>query len=94
MSFLGPCKGPIEFFIQGTLQGPEFSGKGDSWITFERVDRLALYGGGTFDGIAKYGSSLSDGCNGKFCTNLPIVSYILLVFKALKFNSFYILHYF
>ena len=53
VTFLGPCKGAIEFNLQGTLQAPSdvasFNGK-DGWVAFERIDGLTVLGGGVFDG--------------------------------------------
>ncbi|KAL4599499.1 hypothetical protein ACB092_11G131500 [Castanea dentata] len=49
---LGPCKGAIEFNLQGTLEAPSddasFKGK-DFWISFEHIDSLTVSGGGVFD---------------------------------------------
>ncbi|KAK9993117.1 hypothetical protein SO802_022820 [Lithocarpus litseifolius] len=48
-----PCKGAIEFNLQGTPQTPSevasFNGK-DGWVIFERIDGLTVSGGGVFDG--------------------------------------------
>ncbi|KAM4109557.1 hypothetical protein ACB094_03G127600 [Castanea mollissima] len=53
VTLLGPCKGAIEFNLQGTLQAPSdlasFNGK-DFWVSFERIDSLTVSGGGVFDG--------------------------------------------
>ena len=53
VTLLGPCKGTIEFNLQGTLQAPldvvSFKGK-DGWVAFERIDGLTVSGGGVFDG--------------------------------------------
>ncbi|KAM3688751.1 hypothetical protein ACB098_10G177800 [Castanea mollissima] len=53
VTFLGPCKGAIEFNLQGTLEAPSddasFKGK-DFWVSFERIDSLTVSGGGIFDG--------------------------------------------
>ncbi|KAK4596977.1 hypothetical protein RGQ29_014846 [Quercus rubra] len=49
VTFLGPCKGAIEFNLQGTLQAPSdvasFNGK-DGWVAFEHIDGLTVLGGG------------------------------------------------
>ncbi|KAM4120229.1 hypothetical protein ACJW30_03G116100 [Castanea mollissima] len=53
VTLLGPCKGAIEFNLQGTLQAPSdlasFNGK-DFWVSFERIVSLTVSGGGVFDG--------------------------------------------
>ncbi|KAL4638693.1 hypothetical protein ACB092_03G164400 [Castanea dentata] len=53
VTLLGPCKGAIEFNLQGTLQTPSnfasFNGK-DFWVSFERIDSLIVSSGGVFDG--------------------------------------------
>ncbi|KAK7850044.1 exopolygalacturonase, partial [Quercus suber] len=49
VTLLGPCKGAIEFNLQGTLQAPldvaSLNGK-DGWVVFERIDGLTVSGGG------------------------------------------------
>ncbi|KAM3753714.1 hypothetical protein ACB098_03G112800 [Castanea mollissima] len=46
VTLLGPCKGAIEFNLQGTLQAPSdlasFNGK-DFWVSFERIDSLTVF---------------------------------------------------
>ena len=53
VTLLGPCKGAIEFNLQGTLEAPSdvasFKGK-DFWVTFQHIDSLTVSGGGVFDG--------------------------------------------
>nr|POE97833.1 polygalacturonase [Quercus suber] len=53
VTLLGPCKGAIEFHLQGTLQAPSdlssFNGK-DFWVSFQRINGLTVSGGGIFDG--------------------------------------------
>ncbi|CAL5342323.1 unnamed protein product [Camellia sinensis] len=48
----GPCKGPIELQIQGTLKAPDDPGqfKQAGWLTIQRVDQFTLSGTGTLDG--------------------------------------------
>ncbi|PRQ26249.1 putative polygalacturonase [Rosa chinensis] len=49
--FEGPCKAPIQFQLQGTLQAPkDRSQLDDFWISFNNIDMLTLSGGGTIDG--------------------------------------------
>ncbi|XP_050281109.1 exopolygalacturonase-like [Quercus robur] len=53
VTLLGPCKGAIEFNLQGTLEAPSdvasFKGK-DFWVSFQHIDSLTMSGGGIFDG--------------------------------------------
>jgi len=51
-SLQGPCKGPIEIRLDGTLKAPANPRqlKGDGWITIGRVDGFTLSGSGTLDG--------------------------------------------
>ncbi|PRQ16537.1 putative polygalacturonase [Rosa chinensis] len=50
-TFEGPCKAPIQFQLQGTLQAPKDRSQLDvSWVQFKNLDMLTLSGGGTFDG--------------------------------------------
>ncbi|PON77123.1 Glycoside hydrolase [Trema orientale] len=70
----GPCKAPIEFNLQGTLQAPAvgaaFKGR-DTWVAFEYVDSLTISGGGTFDGQGE--SAWGKKCaKNQYCGNLPI----------------------
>ena len=75
-TFLGPCKAPIEFQLVGTLQAPSSASgfkDGDGWVTFERIDKLTVYGGGVFDGNGK--ASWGKHCTRlSYCSKLPIVS--------------------
>lgn len=49
--FEGPCKAPIQFQLQGTLQAPKDRIQlDDSWVYFKTINMLTLSGGGTFDG--------------------------------------------
>ncbi|CAI0376035.1 unnamed protein product [Linum tenue] len=67
VEFKGPCKGPITFQVDGTLQAPT-SPDGDSWITFCSFENLAVTGTGTFDGMgsAIYGKQKSKAVNLRF----------------------------
>ncbi|KAG7984898.1 hypothetical protein I3843_04G183800 [Carya illinoinensis] len=51
----GPCNGPIELKVGGTLQalGDLSFFKWGSWVSFEHVDQLTWSGNGTFDGQGK-----------------------------------------
>ncbi|ESQ35087.1 hypothetical protein EUTSA_v10009641mg [Eutrema salsugineum] len=52
VSFKGPCKGKIVFFLSGTLLSPVNANKfkQEAWIDFQYVDNLVISGGGTIDG--------------------------------------------
>ncbi|KAL4618820.1 hypothetical protein ACB092_06G038000 [Castanea dentata] len=59
----GPCKGPVEFQIIGTLKA--FTDEASTinvnhWITFQYIDQLILRGGGKLDG---QGCIVSHFCN-------------------------------
>ena len=74
----GPCKGPVEFHIIGTLKAliDETSTVDiNHWITFQYVDRLVLSGGGKLDGQGP--SAWDDNTCSKDpnCKSLPIVSF-------------------
>jgi len=71
----GPCKAPIEFNLQGTLQAPAVGGagykSGDTWIVFEYLDHLTVSGSGIFDGQGK--SAWGKKCDHtQYCGSLPI----------------------
>ncbi|KAL5539729.1 hypothetical protein UlMin_044542 [Ulmus minor] len=73
-SFMGPCKGPIEFQLDGTLEAPinaDGFKEGDGWVTFEGIDRLTLFGTGTFDGQGEnvWGVQCE---RGQYCKKLPM----------------------
>ena len=75
----GPCKAPIDFNLEGTLQAPAVGPgyiSGNIWIVFSYIDFLTISGTGTFDGQGQ--SAWGKKCNwNEFCGNLPIVrSYI------------------
>ncbi|KAL4638450.1 hypothetical protein ACB092_03G147600 [Castanea dentata] len=75
VTLLGPCKGAIEFNLQGTLQAPSdlasFNGK-DFWVSFERIDSLTVSGGGVFDGKGQTAWQKNN-CDQKYnCKLLPI----------------------
>nr|POE81783.1 exopolygalacturonase [Quercus suber] len=75
VTLLGPCKGAIEFNLQGTLQAPSnvasFNGK-DGWVVFERIDGLTVSGGGVFDGQGKQAWQKNECNTDKNCNILPI----------------------
>ncbi|KAM5546652.1 exopolygalacturonase-like [Rosa sericea] len=71
----GPCKGPMELEIQGTIQASkdvkDFIDI-DHWITIQYVHRLRISGGGTLDGLGADGWGYND-CqkNPGRCKQLP-----------------------
>ncbi|KAK7847517.1 exopolygalacturonase [Quercus suber] len=75
VTLLGPCKGAIEFNLQGTLQAPldvaAFNGK-DGWVIFERIDGLTVSGGGVFDGKGQQAWQKNECGEDKNCNLLPI----------------------
>ena len=78
VTLLGPCKGAIEFNLQGTLHAPSdvasFNGK-DFWVSFQRIDSLIGSGGGVFDGKGQMAWQQNN-CGEKYnCKILPIVSF-------------------
>ena len=78
VTLLGPCKGAIEFNLQGTLQAPSdvasFNGK-DGWVIFQHIDGLTMSGGGVFDGKGQLAWEKNDCDKDKNCNVLPIVRF-------------------
>ncbi|XP_075658927.1 exopolygalacturonase-like [Castanea sativa] len=75
VTLLGPCKGAIEFNLQGTLQAPSdvasFNGK-DGWVAFERIDGLTVSDGGVFYGKGQQAWQKNECNKDKNCNVLPI----------------------
>ncbi|KAM2234481.1 hypothetical protein PS1_012949 [Malus domestica] len=74
-SFKGPCKAPIEIQVQGKLQAPTDGGKltkPDTWVAFEHINMLTVYGGGTFDGQGALAWKLNDCNKNKDCKSIAI----------------------
>ncbi|XP_030967863.1 exopolygalacturonase-like [Quercus lobata] len=75
VTLLGPCKGAIEFNLQGTLQAPSdvasFNGK-DDWVVFESIDSLTVSGGGVFDGKGQQAWQKNKCNKDKNCNVLPV----------------------
>uniref|UniRef100_A0A2N9HRZ1 Pectate lyase superfamily protein domain-containing protein n=1 Tax=Fagus sylvatica TaxID=28930 RepID=A0A2N9HRZ1_FAGSY len=75
VSLKGPCKGPIEVQVEGTLQAPVDPGyfKGsDGWVVFERIDQFTLSGSGSFDGQGQMAWKQND-CSKTFnCKTLAV----------------------
>ncbi|CAN8269547.1 unnamed protein product [Cochlearia groenlandica] len=73
VTLLGPCKGPIEITVKGTVHadGNSITGK-DRWITFNHISGFKLNGGGTFDGEGSASWRVNN-CHKTFeCKKLPI----------------------
>ncbi|PQM41850.1 exopolygalacturonase-like [Prunus yedoensis var. nudiflora] len=74
-TFKGPCKAPIAFQLQGTLQAPADGNqlpKKDTWISFDHIDRLTISGGGTFDGQGAISWKQNDCHKNKNCKSIAI----------------------
>uniref|UniRef100_A0A7N2L8L5 Polygalacturonase n=1 Tax=Quercus lobata TaxID=97700 RepID=A0A7N2L8L5_QUELO len=71
VSLLGPCKGAIEFQLQGTLQAPSNVGT-DFWVSFKRIDSLTVSGGGVFDGKGQTAWQKNSCAKNYNCKTLPI----------------------
>ncbi|KAF7850248.1 hypothetical protein BT93_L5704 [Corymbia citriodora subsp. variegata] len=69
----GPCKNPLEFQLQGTLQAPAdpSSFKTDGWIVFQNMDGFTLSGSGTFDGKGQIAWTKNDCHKNTDCRTLP-----------------------
>ncbi|XP_062103905.1 exopolygalacturonase-like [Humulus lupulus] len=72
---VGPCKAPIEFNLEGTLQAPQVGGpgykSGDTWVNFDNVDFLTVSGKGIFDGQGQ--STWGKKCDAQeYCGNVPM----------------------
>ncbi|KAK7850649.1 exopolygalacturonase [Quercus suber] len=67
----GPCKGPIELQVIGTLRAPKQQ-SGDSWVSFNHIDFFTLSGSGTFDGQGKNTWGQSECSKNKYCKQLTI----------------------
>ena len=78
VTLLGPCKGAIEFNLQGTLEAPSdvasFKSK-DFWVSFQHIDNLTVLGGGVFDGKGQTAWQKNN-CNQEYnCKILPTVRF-------------------
>ncbi|XVF11759.1 hypothetical protein REPUB_Repub08aG0055700 [Reevesia pubescens] len=69
----GPCKGPIELQVQGTVKAPADPSafKKPDWVVFNKVEQFTMSGGGVFDGqgAAVWGKGCS---KSEYCATLPI----------------------
>ncbi|KAF4380127.1 hypothetical protein F8388_018251 [Cannabis sativa] len=72
--FLGPCKSPVVFQMDGILMAPSAAKgfkDGEGWVTFEKLQHLTITGTGTFDGNG--GQSWGKKCKRTdYCEQLPI----------------------
>ncbi|XP_059449576.1 exopolygalacturonase-like [Corylus avellana] len=74
VNFLGPCKGPIEFNVLGSIHSPGDPKyfKGDSWISFVHIEHLTVSGNGDFDGQGGTAWGRSGCSKNSYCVHLPI----------------------
>ncbi|VYS48202.1 unnamed protein product [Arabidopsis thaliana] len=74
VEFVGPCKNPIEFVIDGTLLAPANPRdiKQDTWINFGYINNLFISGSGTLDGQGKYSWLLNDCHKNTNCPKLAM----------------------
>ncbi|XP_022728402.1 polygalacturonase-like [Durio zibethinus] len=70
----GPCKGPIELQVQGTVMAPADPSvfKQPDWVAFNRIDQFSMSGGGVFDGQGATAWGKNDCAKHKYCTALPV----------------------
>lgn len=56
VTFEGPCKGSVVFFLQGTMKAPTNPSLMDheKWIVFQSVNQLTVTGGGVIDGQGSF----------------------------------------
>ena len=80
VEFEGPCKGPVDFIIKGTLEASDNPADmfRDHWITFRYVNWLVVTGGGFLYGHGKKAWHYNDCAKNSHCTTLPYVSSSLL----------------
>ncbi|KAI9185871.1 hypothetical protein LWI28_011457 [Acer negundo] len=74
MVLKGPCKGPVNFLLQGDLVAPtdEASNHVDHWITFQYIDQLTVNGGGSFDGQGPSAWPYNNCDKDANCSPLPV----------------------
>lgn len=81
----GPCKAPLEFQVEGTLQAspdPKSLPEGE-WFTANYIDFFTLSGPGIFDGQGKAAWAQND-CAKTKCAHLPYVSFLNFINTLLK----------
>ncbi|KAK6157471.1 hypothetical protein DH2020_011719 [Rehmannia glutinosa] len=71
--FRGSCDGPIEFVIKGVLRAPNDPDLFfiDHWISFQNINNLRIYGGGTLDGQGASAWPYNN-CGTGSCNPLPV----------------------
>lgn len=74
IDLMGPCKGPMILGLEGTFLAPAEPGEnyGDSWVRFQKIDRLRVYGGGWLDGQGKIAWTRNYCQKNPNCKNLPM----------------------
>ncbi|KAJ4825117.1 hypothetical protein Tsubulata_038850, partial [Turnera subulata] len=68
---LGPCKAPIELQVEGKVMAPA-QPKGESWVTFQRIDGLTLSGKGSFNGQGHIAWASNNCHKNPACKGFPI----------------------
>lgn len=80
--FAGPCKGPGPMVVQitGIVKAvPDISMYPDpEWLTFERLNGLVIFGGGTIDGQGAQLWKYADCNQNSNCARLPSVRTLTL----------------
>ncbi|KAK4761839.1 hypothetical protein SAY87_029723 [Trapa incisa] len=69
--FDGPCKGLIEFRVDGVIKASAGIVDDDKWVAFRYIDGLVITGEGTFDGFGESAWNLNDCKMNSQCTHLP-----------------------
>ncbi|KAK4769349.1 hypothetical protein SAY86_027499 [Trapa natans] len=70
--FNGPCKGWIEFRVEGTIKAPAGLVSDDDWVAFRHFDGLAITGKGTFHGFGESAWNFNNCEKNPKCRRLPI----------------------
>ncbi|KAL4308964.1 hypothetical protein GQ457_01G012300 [Hibiscus cannabinus] len=70
----GPCKGPIEFLVEGTVMAPPDikAFKEPLWISFKKITNFKMSGGGIFDGKGAQAYKREGCVKNDYCKHLPI----------------------
>ncbi|KAL4309712.1 hypothetical protein GQ457_01G012230 [Hibiscus cannabinus] len=70
----GPCKGPIEFLVEGTVMAPPDvkAFKEPLWISFNKITNFKMSGGGIFDGKGAQAYKREGCVKTDYCKHLPI----------------------
>ncbi|XP_076923826.1 exopolygalacturonase-like [Bidens hawaiensis] len=72
--FIGPCRGPMEFIIRGSLEASNNPANFfvDHWITFKYIDQLTIGGGGSLLGHGGAAWHYNDCNHNSRCKTLPV----------------------